>query len=225
MTKRRMSSAITGRPWTPAEDEAIRESYRSGGARDLAPRFGRTLTAVYGRARRIGVHARARWTRADDRRLRNLWPEYSLTEVSRRLDRTALAVFQHAKEIGLALGCPDGFEYLSHSAVRTGYSTATLRNILERSGIQIRRTMSRPLKGSKKRRRPCHFVEPFEVDEAIKAWLLTESLEAAAKRYGLRGDTLARRLSAVEGLPPKPTGKRHWRIPSDIIDRAMGAAA
>ena len=214
---------MIGVPWSPAEDAVLRERYRhSGAAREVAGQLGRTLHSVYRRAQRLKLRTHARWTREDDRKLRNLWGEYTVAGIAKKLGRTDLATFQHAKEIGLPLGCPSGFEYVWHAAKRTGYPTASLRLILERSGVTIRRTMSRPTPGRKVR--PCHFVDPFEVDQAIAAWLRTEPLHSAAKRRGIHAGALARKLAALEGVPPKPEGKRHWRIPSDVIDRALAGA-
>jgi CO/xanthine dehydrogenase Mo-binding subunit len=52
-------------------------------------------------------------------------------------------------------------------------------------------------------------------------WLATETLAGAARRLGMWPDTLERRLLASGApLPPKPAGKRHWRIPSETIERA-----
>lgn len=178
------------------------------------------MLAVYHRARVLRVLSHARWTKNDDRNLRELWGERTLRGISARLGRTTQAVFHRAQKIGLSLGCPDGAEYLTHSAERTGYSVETLRMILDRSGVAIRRTMSRPL--GRRVGRPCHFVDPFEVDEAVEAWLKTEPLASAARRRGLDDSTLARRLRGVEGVPPKPVGKRHWRIPTAVIDRVVG---
>lgn len=213
---------MKGLAWTPAEDAVLRADYgHIGGAREVAAKLGRTLDSVHRRAQRLKIHTHARWTNDDDRRLRNLWGEYTVETIAKKLNRTTLATFQHAKEIGLKLGAPEGSEYLWHAAKRTGYPVASLRMILKRSGVEMRRTMSRPTPGPKKR--PCHFVDPFEVDQAIAAWLQTETLHAGAARRGIHADALERRLRGIEGVPQKPADKSHWRIPSRILDEAVGA--
>lgn len=208
---------LVGRPWSPADDAVIRAGYEKGQAPAIARQLGRTLASVYHRARRLGLSTHRRWTKDDDRRLRNWWGEFTVDTIAKRLNRTAVTTFWRAQHLRLPLGAPGGTEYLSHAAERTGYALASFRMILKRSGVVIKRTMSRPEKGAK---RHYHCVDPVLVDVAIAAWLKTEPLEAAARARGLSSEALASRLRGVVGVPPKPI-KLHWRIPTVVIDRAL----
>jgi hypothetical protein len=210
---------VLGRAWSAADDAAIRAGYEKGEAPAIARQLGRTLTSVYHRAQRLGIQTHRRWTKDDDRRLRNWWGEFTVETIAKRLNRTAATTFWRATILDLPLGAPDGTEYLSHAAERTGYALASLRLILKRSGVEMKRTMSRPEKGTK---RHFHCVEPLLVDAAIAAWLKTEPLEAAARARGLSSEALAKRLRGRDGVPPKPT-KIHWRIPTAVIDQALAA--
>jgi len=163
-----------------------------------------------------------RWTRHDRAVLRDQWSETTLVALARKLDRTRAAVYQQARLLGLELGCPNGMEYLWYAANREGYSIAGLRTILDRSGVPICRSMSRPTRGKKVR--PRHYVDPFLVDEAVSAWCAQETLKEAATRRGLCDKVLAKRLSGVADVPKKPARRRHWRIPTEIIDRALREA-
>jgi len=138
--------------------------------------------------------------------------------IARELERTPEAVYQRAARIGLPNGCPPGHEYLTAAAKRTGFGdTGMLRRILKWAKVRIRHTNS--LEPAQHAR---FFVEPEAVDRAVAAWLKTETPEAAARRLGVSTATVMSRLQ-LSGLrlPPKVGRKKHWRIPSTTIERAM----
>lgn len=218
-------SHILGRPWSTHEDAAIRAGYSTRRIAALAVELDRTESAVFHRAARIGVVKSRRWTAADENALRFAWGEVSLKRLALQLNRSAITVYWRAQKLGLALGCPEGYEYLSHAAARTGYATGQLRRILDWAGVKLRRSMSRNLAHSW---RAPHFAVPFDVDDAIARWHRTETVENAARRYGLGGDTLRGWLvEAIAGgadVPPKPAGRRvHWRVPSEALDQVVAA--
>lgn len=185
-------------PWSLAEDETLRAAYSSGGihaAQAALP--GRSQTAIYHRARRLGLSRRRRWTEADNNRLRVLWDlAIPLTRIAHELGRDKAAVYVHAQAMRLPLGCPEGFEHLTAAAERVGYPAKTLRRILAWAGVPVKVTLSRPVRASWRRQ----IVDPLDVDEAVAAWLKTEPAEAAARRLGISGDRLRDRLRKV-GVP------------------------
>lgn len=210
------------RPWTSAEDAAILARLRAvrvpGGVAQLARELDRTTCAVHHRAQRLGILRNRRWTAEDDRRLALLWGECSLNEVAKKLDRTPATTYWRAQHAGLPLGCAQGLEYLWAAAVRTGFAVATLRMILKWGGVSLRVAMARPT-GAK---RHFHTVDPYDVDQAVKRWLATETLAAAADRHGVDPATLERRLRASgRELPEKPARKKRWRVPSDLVDEVL----
>ncbi len=213
---------MIGRPWTPAEDATLRAEYTRGRVAPISVRLGRTPSSVHHRAHRLGLIAARRWTLADLRLLRNLWGEVDLPTLAKRLGRSVATTYWKAQQLDL-LGCPRGREYLTDAATRTGFSTSTLRRILAWHGVKLRRAMSRVLQPKTKRR--MHAVDPFDVNEAVAAWLATETPTAAARRLGVTGETVAARVARLVDAPPRPKRRRHWRIPSEVIDRALGVAA
>jgi len=210
-----------GRPWAPTEDAVIAAHYkkRGGAAHVQAVLRDRTTSAIRQRAAKLGIEIRHTWTTRDDDTLRDLWGEKTVRGIAKLIGVSPMAAFWRAMRIGLPAGCPKGCETMKAAARRVGYDQKALRRILEQSKVAIRPTMSCP-KGYK--RRPHHFVDRSEVDEAVAAWVKAEPIHTAARRLGTDGRTLARRLEGVDGLPPKPQEKRHWRIPTAIIDRAVG---
>lgn len=129
----RLRGALKDRKsWSADEDRVLRHAYADGGieaAQAALPE--RSACAIYRRAERLGISRRRRWTEADDQRLRKFWDgELSLREIAKRLQRTEATTYWRAQKLGLPLGCPDGWEYLTHAAQRTGYATKQLRPIL-----------------------------------------------------------------------------------------------
>jgi len=205
-----------GLPWTVAQDDWLRKHAPTEPAAVLAIALNRSKAAIFHRTRRLGLLKRRRWTAADDQKLRLLWGD-PIDRVARELGRTVITVYWRAQKLGLGLGCPQGYERLQAAAVRTGFAIASLRMILGWAKVPIRRAVTRFPSD-----RGSHIVEPVAVDEAVERWLATETPNAAGRRFGTSGETVARHLE-VSGLriPRKPCGKRHWRVPSATIDRAM----
>ncbi|MEP6651795.1 MAG: hypothetical protein ABJA82_00460 [Myxococcales bacterium] len=214
-------TAIGYRYWTADEEALLRERYLLDKPEDLAARMGRTRNCIMQKASVLGIATiRKPWPAADIRTLRNLWLEGDLSLIAKRLNRSKGSIYDRGRRMGLATGCPSGFEYLYAAAVRTGYHVSQMRMILKWAGVRIRRAMvcpSRPVANKHER----HIVEPFDVDEAVKNWLATEPFAAAVRSRGIPRREMARRLRLVPGVPPKPEGKRHWRIPTEVIDQAL----
>ena len=217
-------------PWTAAEDAIFRQAYNAGGIHGaIAALPKRNVNSLYHRAQRLGLSRRRRWSPIDDVRLRKLWnAELDLDQIAERLGRTQISTYWRAQKIGLPLGCPDGWEYLSHAAKRTGYDTGQLRTILAADGISLRCAIAAP---NRKRRgkvtgfvRRTHIVPPGAVDAAVEAWLEREPLEAAARRVQMCAETLARRLRSI-GVTKDVGRKRYWRVSAEDVSRALEATA
>jgi AraC-like DNA-binding protein len=210
--------------WTPAEDRALRRAYSEGGlvaARAALPR--RSDDAIFRRAQRLGVTRRRRWTAEDDRRLRVLWSgEWTLRSIAAQLHRTELTTYWRAQKLGLSLGCPPGWERISHAAARCGYGTGQLRAILRWAEVDIQRAITRPTKrrGKKTSGGLSRIVWPADVDLAVERWHETEPLEAAARRVGMCAGTLARRLAAI-GVHKPAAGKARWRVSEEAVRAAL----
>jgi len=209
--------------WSPEEAAVLRAGYTGrGGAARVAAQLGRKYKSVTIRAERLGLKTHARWTADEDRRIGNLWGEKTIPEIAQAIHRTPIGVWERAKKIGLPIGCPDGCEYLSVAAKRVGFSDEGVRSICRWAGVPIRQAMGL---GKKDPQYTRTVVDSFELDEAVKAWLGTETVNEAARRLGLRNRKLTACLEAAKGVPKKPRRRKHWRLPSDVIDRVIGRAA
>jgi hypothetical protein len=217
-----LQGATTGfEPWTEREDQVLHKVYESKGYKRACRALPhRTAGAVFHRAQRLGLKARRRWTSADDAQLRDLWESgIRLAAIAERLERTPITTYWRAQQLGLELGCPPGYEYLSHAAARTGYTATQLRPILRWAGVTIQVAHARPTKARHRR----HVVEPEAVDDAIAAWHRTEPLESAARRLGVCGATLRRWLRAIGVVDEGRDRKCHWRVRTEDVERAAAA--
>jgi len=139
------------------------------------PLVGRKLAA----SRRRWPRARYEWTPREIERLKFYWADVRLTEIARRLRRSPQSCWEKAHKLGLGLGCPVGYEYLSAAARRTGYVLEQLHEILAWANVKThlrlsyrqdrlqRRLVNGELRLTGARHR---YVDPLEVDEAIRRW-------------------------------------------------------
>jgi hypothetical protein len=170
-----------------------------------------------------GVRHYKRWSREDDRRLCLLWGTATVERIAAQMGRTPLTVYWRGRKLGLPCGVPERGEYLTHAAKRTGFATQQLRVVLRAAGVRLRQTMSAPRDTS----RTYHWVDPFDVDEAVALWMSTETADTAAQRLGVCGDTIVR-LMAVAGVEPLKTArkrqpKQHRRYRTEDVDRVVAA--
>ena len=205
------------RPWTSAEDDALRLAYTTGGptaARQALPH--RSLPSLHKRACKLRCTRIPHWTPEEDSRLRLLWGDgHTVNYVARKLGRPPFGVYERARTIGLPCGCPQGHEYMTHAARRTGYTIPALRHILRWAGVPIRPAMSLPTPRPKRGR----VVDSGDLDDALDRWIQTEPVESAACRIGACGETVKRRL-AVIGIA-MPGGRRHLRVTADQVNHAL----
>lgn len=216
----RLQGALIGfRPWTPEEDAVLREVYAAGGIYAAKKRLRRrTEGSIYHRAKQLGIKRRRRWTASDDKQLRDLWDcGFRLSVIAERLGRSEVTTYWRAQKIGLKLGCPEGFEYLTHAAKRAGYTTDQLYKILRWAKVRVQMSVTR----DRGRTRHFHFVDPVEVDDAVAEWNQTETVEAASRRLGVNSEKLWRWLKAAgieaDGREPH----EHLRLFPEHVERAI----
>lgn len=161
-----------------------------------------------------------RWSEEDDALLRRLWDgEHSMEEVAHELGRSDLSVYWRVRKLGLPCGCPQGYEYLTAAAERTGFTTQQLRKLLAKAHVPIHESITRM---KEKRKRWHHFVAPDAVDGVIAKWAQTEVVNAAAGARGMIAPTLQQWLLDAGYKPPRKK-KAHWRLPSSVIDKVVNA--
>lgn len=162
------------------------------------------------------------WTHRESSVVRLGWGHVPISHIAKQIDRTPRSVYRHAVEaLGLDAGCPQGFEYVSHAARRTGFSRGTMNRILAWAHVKVRAAASMP--GSKGHER---IVEPSSVDGAVARWCATETLVQAGVRLGYSAFTIGRVLKSAASrdeiaLPPHERGKQ-WRIERSLTDLAFG---
>ena len=216
------------RGWSKREDAIIRSSYLTDGVSSVAARLDRSERATAKRARHLRVMKLRPWTQAEDSDLTVMWGPHSIPQIARKLGRTTNSVYWRARALKLGLGCPQGYEYLWNACKRTGYAASQLRAILKWAGVKLLCSLARPGSG---RPSPKHIVEPADVDEAVAAWCLTETVTEGARRHGW-GDSVLRRLlhdAIARGdtrIPHPPERERfRWRVPSTLIDELFATHA
>lgn len=209
------------KPWTDAETEALRAVYPKGADALVAALPGRTLSAIRQHAMKIGVRVSPHWSPEDDKKLLFLWETgLRLYAIANRLDRRPQSVYWRARHLGLGIGCPQGYEYFSAAAERTGFYPPTLRRILNAAGVKLHMALSTPNVPRNLWRR--HFVDPDEVDAAVTAWMKTEEVGAAARVRGMCAHTLQRWLREAGVIGPR---RKRCRTPqraaTEVIDRVI----
>jgi hypothetical protein len=208
-----------GITWTPEEDAIVRENYQRLGAARTSALTGRSVSAVEHRAIVLGVLKRRRWTKDEDRRIVLLWGEWPTERLATALGRSQQAVARRGHELGMKFGCPRGMETMRAAIARTGFTQKTLRQILAWAGVEPELTVSWCAGRAPRRRLQ---LDQMDVDDAIEGWLKLEVVAAAARRHGVPANRLMLWLQqSGEDIPPKPRGKRWWRVPSDVIDRVV----
>lgn len=207
---------MNGQAWTAAENDWLRINFETTSLATIACALGRSFHSVAQHMRYLGLRKRKVWTAKDDLRLELGWGS-PIVDLSVELGRTAGAIEERARFLGFA-GVPKGGELLTHAAARCGFSRDQLRSLLKWAAVELHPVT--PSGKRKKSRR--HWVDKCECDDAVAKWARSETMNAAAKRLGVGWPTVARKIQ-MSGLkvPPRPMGRKTWRIPSDLIDRAF----
>lgn len=210
-------------PWTDAEDSVLREHYHRGPDAAVRHLPSRSRVAIKQRAWKLGLHARHPWNAVEDRKLAVWWESgLRLDAIAKKMDCTKTAVYHRARQIGLRLGCPDGFEYVTQAAKRTGFHGDTLLRILDAADVQQHTSLSAPWMKDWGGNYRWRYVDPIEVDEAVAAWMASEPVTTAARRHGI-ADQVLRRWLRKEGVigGASKQGKPHQRVRSEVVDRVV----
>jgi hypothetical protein len=223
------TALVLGRTWTADEVSYLREHYTKDGGEACGRAIGRTAKAVWVKAHALGICVEKWWTGADDERLRKLWGEISLRQIAETFGRAQTAIHQRAQKLGLGVGAPPGFEHITAAAKRTGFEVPTLRGILAwaaDAGVTDKRRPVERLPYSPRSPRAKqwrrHIVDSFDVDEAVAAWMETETMEEAGRARGVSPETVRLTLRRFgDGVSSNPGKKKHWRVQSRLIDDAF----
>jgi hypothetical protein len=212
-----------GRPWTAEEDARVSADYVRLGGPALAAALGRSLKATQKRAARLDVLVKRPWTARDEARLSELWGLHSTRSIAMRLKRSPRGVYTRAAVLGLVARENTRTETLTDAAERVGYNRRDLAKILRRAGVL---TLSKSRHPTGNNPRPWYQLDPFEVDEAVAAYVRNSPIFVAARARGVSDQKLMRALAKIGVTRPavlKP--KEQWRIPDELADRALGRCA
>lgn len=166
--------------------------------------------------------AMKRWTPAEDRALALQWGELSVRELRQKFGRTFNAIYSRATQALRLSARLQGTESLCAAAERCGFGVHHMRRILDAANVHYERPY--PAQGTTPSGRPTGVerrrYDPLDVDEAVNAWLRTETMNAAAKRIGVSEFALRRWLRAAGVIEGSQKGKPR-RIPSETIDSVV----
>ena len=156
------------------------------------------------------------WLKEDDRRLTMLWDAHiGIVAIANALQRRIVPVAVRAAKLGLS-PIPTGCESFMAACKRTGYHGDTLHRILRAAGVRIYASLSKRVN-----RYATHtYLEPSDVDIAVRWWVSTETLHAAARRVKVCDATLRRWLGEI-GVVRDVGSRKCWRISSIDVDRAV----
>lgn len=221
-------AARHGTGWSARELATLRAWYPREGRACGARLPQRTRCAVIWQAHRQGLRTGHYWTPDDDARLRRLWHDVSPRALRAAFrGRSWNAVYTRAYTLGLPMGVPQGLESVGRAATRCGFAHPTMVRVLEAAGVRPRRAYGGP--GSRdgyshtgKLRGGVRYVDPADADHAVRRWLATETVSAAAAARGLPRPTLRTWLRAA-GVLARGTMGRPQRLPSATIDRVVAA--
>lgn len=219
----RLGAVAHPQPWTESEIATLRAVYQHGGSHAaVAALPHRSRPSIFQKAIRLGLrNKRSKWTAGDHARLRRLWnADLTLEAIATALGSTPIGVIGVAKRLGLP-AVPEGFEYLTHAAKRTGVDVHQLRRILHACHVWVRPTLSRP---PPKGVTPSHkrlMVWPAEVDDAIAEWFARETLQSAGERLGMTDASLKRRLAAAGVGKRRRARNARWRLSAADLEKAL----
>lgn len=210
--------AADARPWTPEERAVVGARYLAVGAAELGRQLARSESAVFHCARRQGLIKHRRWTAQEEDQLRMLWGERPIAELSRIFRRPESGIYYRAGKLGLRSGAPQGKEYFTAAAERTGYARATFRRILRWANVKVSRP-SRTRGGAYM----FAYVDTYDADRAVEAWTKTEPLQVSARRHGWTAGTIRKWLAEAGKLPPSRGHKKHLRVEIAVVNEVVAA--
>lgn len=131
-----------------------------------------------------------RWTRAEDMTIINGWGELSQRAMMENVpSRTWPAIRARARVLRLPFGIPQGFESVTKAAKRSGFSPSQIRKILKDAKVMITKRIS--CKTYCKSHK-MYYVDPVEVDAAVRSFLESTSVQSFCNRNGLKPRTVIR---------------------------------
>jgi hypothetical protein len=89
-------------PWSKREEALLRKMYPDNNMREIADKIGRSISAVTGRAHKLGISEPKRiWSKKELNLLRKLYPTKTAEQLADRMGRTVLATRLRIVKMGL----------------------------------------------------------------------------------------------------------------------------
>lgn len=154
------------------------------------------------------------WTVDDYATLHLWWGIESVPKIAKRLGRTIGGVVGQAKKLKLRMGIQNGYESITEAAERHKCGYQFMLKLLRRRSAKLRR--ARPWSTATE---PQRYISRECADEAMLAYLSTETMKGAARARGIDAAAL-RKWMLLEGHEPPRRGI-HWRVSSGDIDKVV----
>lgn len=204
---------------------AIGESLADLPMRGIAKQLGKSIAVVRKRAgilRENGAEKcreYCRWSEEDDAKLIREWNPRDIKQTASAMRRSTFSVLWRARKIGLidSRGCPRGYEFVTDSEARLGFSAAELMKIIKATGLHV----IRPLTKYGKRWQDRRLYDSEKLTEAVDWWLSTANVGSAAKDAGIATETLSRWLAWKGIVRPEEHTAYSWRLPIELLDEVI----
>lgn len=135
----------------------------------------------------------ARWTQEQIQTLRMEWHELAARSLAAKLrPHSWIGIREKACQLGLPFGVPQGYESINEAERRTGFSRRVIKKLIANHDILVHHRY--PL--NKNKPGVCLYVDPEEIDAAVKYRLSCETIGQAATRLGIEHTGLGKLLKA-----------------------------
>lgn len=199
MKKIRFNRSVSWRKWTKKEEDLLKKIYPDTVTKDIAGQFGRTVQALSGRAKQLGIkkdwtkcgrpHGRCRsWSGKEIERLQKLFPLMPNVKLRRHFPKRGFeAIVKKARVLGLrktyinTSATPDSYKFVpwkkQQELLKELYSTAITKELEEKFGRSKTAIKAKAIKMGlhKKNRQPI-----VKEGNATKQW--SKKDEALLKR-------------------------------------------
>lgn len=165
-----------------------------------------------------------RWTPEESARLTDLWGVVDSAEVCLSIGRSWDAILKQSEVLGLPSGLPSGMVTMLEAEKILGHNRASLANIAQRNGVEVRPHPCPRTRGSRHGGVRWRCVNLDALRTAVEREdRETETVHAAALQRGIPDETLRRWLREAGLIPPCDGDKAYRRVASADVDRVVAA--
>ncbi len=203
----------------------VRDNWDKVSVPKMAKALGVSMDAIRHRAKLMGLKSELTagghkpWSEKDDLKLQWEFETRSVKAIAKELGREYDSVRRRAYHLGLLQnGYAQGYESLEAASKRTGYNPDQLKRMLQGRNVRAKRVDASQEKLINKVNRKVYRTD--DIDDAVKDWLKTETFYQACLRLEILPHRMKKMLSMLGVERPEKLAGQHWRISSDILDKA-----